>query len=99
MQIKDILKEPVITEKSILATALNNYTFKVDVGANKLQIKQAVEKLFKVEVLKVRTIKVKGKTKRVGKRRNNLIKASSWKKAIVTLKEGDKIDIFELTEK
>jgi len=99
MQVRDVLKKPIITEKSILATALDNYTFKVDLSANKPQIKQAIEKLFKVKVVKVRTIKVKGKTKRAGARRNNIIKTSSWKKAIVTLKEGDKIDIFELTEK
>jgi large subunit ribosomal protein L23 len=89
---EDIIIAPIITEKSYkLAQEQNKYTFKVHPDANKIEIKNAVEKLFKVKVTSVNTINVKPKRKRLGKFEG---KTSSWKKAIVTLKEGDKIELF-----
>jgi large subunit ribosomal protein L23 len=87
-----VLKKPLITEKSTSLLADNKYTFEVDVKANKTEIKQAVESIFKVKVLKVNTMHIKGKLKRV-----RMIKGRTpaRKKAIVTLKAGDKIEIFE----
>ena len=70
----------------------NKYTFKVDKKANKIDIKQAVEAIFKVKVTDVKTMNVKGKLKRLGRYQG---RTPDWKKAIVTLQEGDKIEIFE----
>jgi large subunit ribosomal protein L23 len=89
----DILKRPVITEKSTSQKEANNQlTFEVDRKANKVEIRQAVEQVFKAKVLGVRTIQMKGKVKRfgrtVGKRRN-------WKKAVVTLAPGERVEFFE----
>lgn len=88
---RDVLKRPVISEKSVGLVEENKYTFWVDPAANKIEIKAAVEKMFKVTVVEVRTISVKGKMKRVGKYTG---KTSDRKKAIATLKAGDKIDNF-----
>lgn len=88
----DILKKPLITEKSTSLLQDNKYTFKVNPDANKTEIKQAVESIFKVKVEKVNTMNVKGRKKRV---RNIPGRTSDSKKAIVTLKKGDKIEIFE----
>lgn len=89
---RDIIIKPIITEKATSLKELNQYVFEVHPDANKHEIKKAVEELFKVKVKKVRTINVKGKPARwrrvEGRRR-------SWKKAIVTLKEGDVINLFE----
>ena len=85
------LKRPLITEKSTAGKEqFNNLYFEVDRGANKIQIKQAVEQIFRVNVLQVRTAMVKGKLKRVGRHTS---KSPDWKKAVVTLKEGQKIDL------
>ncbi len=89
---RDVLKRPVVTEKSTSLLQDNKYTFVVDPGANKTEIKQAVEKIFKVKVEKVNTMNVKGKIKRV---RRIPGRTPDTKKAIVTLKKGDKIEIFE----
>ncbi|OAT81196.1 50S ribosomal protein L23 [Desulfotomaculum copahuensis] len=89
---RDILRRPVVTEKSMALQAENKYTFIVDPGANKVEIKKAVEDLFKVKVEKVHTLRVKGKLKRV---RNVWGRRPDVKKAIVTLKEGNKIELFE----
>lgn len=89
---RDILKKPVVTEKSTSLLQDNKYTFVVDPSANKTEIKQAVEKVFKVKVEKVNTMNVKGKIKRV---RRIPGRTPDTKKAIVTLKKGDKIEIFE----
>lgn len=89
---RDILKKPVVTEKSTSLLQDNKYTFVVDPGSNKTEIKQAVEKTFKVKVEKVHTMNVKGKIKRV---RRIPGRTPDTKKAIVTLKKGDKIEIFE----
>ncbi|MFZ5648759.1 MAG: 50S ribosomal protein L23 [Bacillota bacterium] len=88
---RDILKKPLITEKSMDLVAENKYTFIVAPDSNKIEIKKAVEELFKVKVDKVHTIRYKGRVKRV---RGRLGRTSGYKKAIVTLKEG-KIEIFE----
>ena len=88
-----ILKKPLITEKSnLLREELNQIIFEVDKKANKIEIKEAVEKLFKVNVIKVHTINMQGKIKRLGRSRG---KKPDWKKAIVTLKEGEHVDFFE----
>lgn len=89
---RDILRKPVVTEKSTSLLQDNKYTFIVDPAANKTEIKQAVESIFKVKVTKVNTLRVKGRIKRV---RNIPGKTPDYKKAVVTLKAGDKIEIFE----
>ncbi|MEG6523420.1 50S ribosomal protein L23 [Desulfotomaculum sp. 1211_IL3151] len=89
---RDILIKPVVTEKSTGLLAENKYTFIVDLNANKTEVKKAVEEIFKVKVDKVTTMRVKGKQKRV---RQFTGRTSDRKKAIVTLKEGNKIEIFE----
>ncbi len=78
------------TEKGTDLLPLNKYVFLVDTKVNRLQIKEAIEQIYKVKVAKVNTIKVQGKTKRV---RYKAGKTSDWKKAIVTLKEGHKIEV------
>jgi large subunit ribosomal protein L23 len=93
MSHSDIIKRPLITEKATLLREIKNaVAFEVDRRANKKQIQDAVEKLFKVKVVDVRTINIPGKPKRrglvVGRR-------PGWKKAIVTLRQGDRIEIFE----
>ena len=88
---RDIIKAPIITEKSAgLMQTNNTYTFSVDTKANKTQIKQAVEKIFDVKVESVNTINVKPRKKRVG-RYTGL--TNRKKKAIVTLKEGSSIEL------
>ncbi|MBU2539301.1 MAG: 50S ribosomal protein L23 [Proteobacteria bacterium] len=88
-----IIKKPCLTEKGLGLQEINNQVVvKVDPRANKIEIKDAVEKLFSVKVLKVRTANMHGKKKRVGK---NFGQQSDWKKAIVTLEEGNKIDFLE----
>jgi large subunit ribosomal protein L23 len=88
-----IIRRPLITEKSTQQKEVNHqYTFEVHRDANKIEIQSAVERLFKVKVIQVRTCNVLGKVKRLGRRSG---KRSDWKKAIVTLKEGDRIDFFE----
>ena len=87
-----IIKKPLITEKSEWQREkLNQYTFLVDKRANKIQIKRAIEQIFDVKVKKVRTMNYKGKPKRVGWIRG---RTSGFKKAIVTLVEGDQIQIM-----
>ena len=86
----EIIKAPVITEKSTAAKEAGQYTFKVDPKANKIEIKTAIEKIFKVKVVKIQTINEKVKKRRVG-RYTGLTNRS--KKAIVTLEEGQTIDL------
>lgn len=89
----DIIKRPLITEKtSIQKEELNKVVFEVDRKANRTEIKRAVEKIFNVSVSGVHTVQVKGKVKRRG---YILGKRKDWKKAIVTLKPGNRIDFFE----
>lgn len=89
----DIIKRPLITEKTtIQKESFNQVTFEVDPIANRVEIKRAIEKIFNVKVARVQTLQVTGKKKRrgwiVGKRKD-------WKKAIVTLMPGERIDFFE----
>jgi large subunit ribosomal protein L23 len=91
--IHDILIRPVISEKSVAATERNNYTFAVARDANKFQIKAAVEAEFKVDVLGVRVLSVQPKQKRRG--RKTLGTVPGWRKAIVTIAPGQKIELFE----
>ncbi len=94
MNIYDVIKKPLVTEKSTIEKDSHNViALEVNRDANKIEIKQAVEKLFKVEVTDVNTINVAGKVKRVGKHTG---KRSNWKKAYVTLKEGSNVDFFEV---
>ena len=92
MNLYEVLRRPLITEKSTRLSESNKYVFEVDKKASKDQVRQAVEKAFKVGVRGVNIIKVPGETKRMGRRE---VKRPPWKKAIVTLKEGDKIQFFE----
>jgi len=88
-----IIRRPLITEKSTRQKEESRqYVFEVHRDANKIEIQSAVEQLFKVTVLQVRTSNVLGKVKRLGRRYG---KRPDWKKAIITLKEGDRIDFFE----
>ncbi len=87
-----VLIRPLITEKGTMLAEQNKYAFQVHKRANKLQIKEAVEKAFNVRVLKVNTMVMPGKTRRVGR---SVGQTSEWKKAIVTLAEGDRIEFFE----
>jgi len=88
----EVLRRPLITEKGTVLQAEGKYCFEVASGANKPQIKQAVEKAFKVKVTTVNVMTVPGKRQRM---RGREVVTHSWKKAIVTLKPGDKIELFE----
>jgi large subunit ribosomal protein L23 len=91
---RQIIISPMLTEKSTKNSAAHNsYTFKVSVNANKIEIKQAIEKVFNVNVLKVNTINQRGKVKRLGRYTG---RRKDWKKAIVKLKPGHKIAEFDL---
>lgn len=92
MNAYDIIIAPIISEKSMTMLADQKYTFKVNAKANKIEIKKAVEEIFKVEVDKVTTLNVIGKNKRVGVHEG---KKSDWKKAIVKLKGTKTIEFFE----
>jgi len=94
MEATKVILQPVISEKSIMQAENGVYTFKVAVNANKIEIKDAVEKLFKVTVTDVNIVNVKGKTRRFG-RKGRMGKMSDFKKAIVSLKKGDKIEIMK----
>lgn len=92
MHLYEVLRRPLVTEKNTELQAQGKYAFEVAREANKHQIKQAVEKAFKVEVIAVNVMTVPGKTRRIGRRQ---VLTQSWKKAIVTLKPGDSIGLFE----
>ena len=89
----EIIRRPLITEKTtIQKESFNQVTFEVDRKANRVEIKRAIEKIFKVRVAVVRTMQITGKVKRRGR---ILGKRKDWKKAIVTLMPGERIDFFE----
>jgi large subunit ribosomal protein L23 len=89
----EVLRRPVLTEKTdILSEQSNQYVFEVAKGANKAQIRDAVEVIFDVKVVAVRTMVMPGKSRRWGR---HVSRTPSWKKAIVTLADGDRIDMFE----
>jgi len=86
----DTIRSPNVTEKSTSLSEFNKFVFKVDKNASKKIIKKSVEKIFKVKVIKINTINLKGKTKVI---RGRKTKKTGYKKAIVTLKEGQSIDL------
>ena len=88
---REVIIRPIITEHSYDMMELNKYTFEVAKDSNKVEIAQAIEAIFDVKVTKVNTLNVKPKPKRV---RYQLGKTRSWKKAMVTLAEGDTIELF-----
>jgi len=88
----EVLIKPIVTEKSSALMAEGKYSFKVDKAANKIEIKYAVETAFKVDVTDVRTMNMPGKVKRQGKTSGM---TPEWKKAIVTLKPGQRLPIFD----
>lgn len=93
MNLHEVIRRPLVTEKSSLQKELfDRYSFEVALAANKNQIRDAVETLFKVHVTDIKTLCVRGKYRRVGR---SMGKRSNWKKAIVTLKKGEKIEFVE----
>jgi large subunit ribosomal protein L23 len=89
----NVIIRPLVTEKTMSSTAENKYTFHVDLNSNKIEITDAIQRIFNVTVEKVNTLRVRGKTRRLGRFREG--RTPTWKKAIVTLKAGDRIEIFE----
>lgn len=92
MEARDILIKPIITEKNTALMEERKYTFRVPLSATKVEIRQAVEQVFKVKVQAVNTMRYEGKMKRLGRTQG---RRSDWKKAIVTLKPGETIELFE----
>lgn len=88
----EVLRRPIVTEKSTMLAASGKYVFEVAIGANKPQIQEAVEKAFDVHVRAVNVMRVRGKTSQRGR---TISRAPAWKKAIVTLRPGEQIQIFE----
>lgn len=95
----DILRRPLVTEKTAyLSSKLNKYAFEVHSDASRTQVKEAVEKAFDVQVLKVNIINVAPKVSRRGRSRRMAIRKSAYKKAVVTLRPEDRIPVFEGVE-
>jgi large subunit ribosomal protein L23 len=93
MDMYKIIEKPLVTEKgTVMLSEGNRVTFRVHLDANKIEIREAIQKIFNVSVLQVNTQIVRGKRKRFGKQMGQ---SKAWKKAMVQLKEGDKIEIFE----
>lgn len=93
MHVYEVIRRPIVTEKSYLFVDENKYTFEVDMRANKHQVRDAVETAFNVAVEDVRIMVMPAKTGRVGRRK--VVKKPAWKKAVVTLAQGDSIPLFE----
>jgi large subunit ribosomal protein L23 len=95
MHLYEVIKYPIITEKTqYMAAAQNKYVFEVDRRANKAQVKQAVEAVYDVRVVKVNVMNMPAKaSRRWGRRR--IVRRAAWKKAVVTLAEGEKLPMFE----
>ncbi|ASP28710.1 50S ribosomal protein L23 [Spiroplasma corruscae] len=91
MHLTEVIKKPLLTEKTYIGHSNNSYTFVVDKRANKTQIKKTFEEIFNVKVETVRTMNYDGKDKRMGKYAG---KTASYKKAIIVLKDGEKLDIL-----
>ncbi len=90
----EVLVRPIVSEKSTMLSAHQQYTFEIAKAANKMEVKQAVEMAFKVDVLGVNIIHVPGKMRRMGRHRGY---TSSWKKAVVTIRPDQRIELFEGT--
>ncbi len=101
MHVYEVLKRPLQTEKTMYLKDLHQYAFEVDKGANKQQVKDAVETIFKVNVVAVNIVNQPAKRRRnprsrmVGKHAQQKVRLSSWKKAIVTVQAGQQIELFE----
>ena len=98
VRLEDVIRRPLITEKNTMLMEIGQYTFEVNPDANKIQIRAAVEQTFKVTVKAVNTLNVKSRKKsRTASRRGGRIEGTQagWKKAIVTLAPGERIDVFE----
>lgn len=93
MNAYQVIIRPLITEKNTNLMELNKYSFEVDRKANKHEIKHAIEEIFKVTVVDVNTINLRGKQRRRGK---VVGRTADWKKAVVTLAQGDRIELFEI---
>jgi large subunit ribosomal protein L23 len=94
MNIYEVLKRPITTEKSgVLSDYYSQYTFEVDRRANKIQVKEAVEKIFEVDVISVNIMNMPAKRGRFGRRQ--VVRKPAWKKAVVTLVPGQRIEFFE----
>lgn len=91
MTARDVIKRPIITEKSMGQSADNKYTFEVDLRANKIQIRNAIKEIFGVDAIKVTTNVTGGKTRRKGRKDEGV--TSDFKKAVVSLKEGQTIEL------
>lgn len=91
MDLSQVIIKQIITEKATAQGAENKYCFKVSPKANRAQVKQAVEQVFGVKVLRANLVTVRGKTRRVGRSKKEF-KQANWKKAIVQLKEGEKLE-------
>ena len=95
MDARIVLRRPLLTEKATIGRETGSeYAFEVDPSANKIQIKEAIESRFDVAVKHVRTVRIRGKIKRMGAHQG---KRPDWKKALVTLKEGQSIDLYDQT--
>lgn len=92
MHFSQVLLRPIVTEKMTRLGEKNKYAFEVDSRANRLEVKEAVEKAFNVKVASVNILRAKGKIKRLGRRQ---FTTPAWKKAVVTLREGHKLQLFE----
>jgi large subunit ribosomal protein L23 len=92
MQLFEVIRRPLVTEKNTILQSHGKYGFEIAREANKVEVKEAVEKAFKVKVTAVNIMMVRGQERKVGRKQ---VPGSPWKKAIVTLKAGDKIQIFE----
>jgi large subunit ribosomal protein L23 len=97
VEITEILRHGVVTEKTVKLQDLNKYTFKVALEANRIDVRRAVEELFKVKVVSVNIIRMPGKAKMIRRKGSapRPVEAREWKKAIVTLKEGYTIDALK----
>lgn len=94
MDVLAVLRKPVVTEKSTILQESHQYVFEVSPRSNKSQVREAVERAFDVKVMSVRMMNIKGESRRMGRSRR-LVKLSGTKKAVVTLRQGDTIQIFE----
>jgi large subunit ribosomal protein L23 len=89
---RDVIRRPLVTEQSMAGIAEGRYTFEVDPRANKIEIRRAVEEIWGVRVERVNTMRLRGKTRRVGR---SVGRRPDWKKAIVKLRPGQRIEFFE----
>ena len=97
MEITEVLRHGIVTEKTVILQGQNKYTFKVALQATKIDVRHAVEAMFKVHVVKVNTMRMPGKARSIRRKGSapRPVPAREWKKAIVTLREGESIDILK----